>query len=93
MKIFLAVLGALALANAAPTDVVVASEKRTSITDIFGSSQKAGPYLDLLGDVVNAIKDLTGVAKKPIASANSFKDWKTFKANGVNLGGWLRTYT
>jgi hypothetical protein len=92
MKISLAVLGALAVANAAPSDVVVANEKRTSIPDIFGSSQIAGPYLDLLKDVVNAVKDLTGVAKKPIASANSFKDWKTFKANGVNLGGWLRTY-
>jgi hypothetical protein len=92
MKISLAVLGALAVANAAPSDIAVAIEKRTSITDIFSSSQKGGPFLDLLMDVVNAVKDLTGVARKPIASANSFKDWKTFKANGVNLGGWLRTY-
>ncbi|KAF1945067.1 glycoside hydrolase [Clathrospora elynae] len=86
MNISLAVLGALAFANASPTVQVKAIAKRKSITDIFGSSQLTGAFIDLLKDVANIFKDRKGNAPKPIPSATSFKDWKAFKANGVNLG-------
>jgi hypothetical protein len=92
MKISFAVLGGLALASAAPTAEVSAVEKRSSIGDAF-TAKITGAFVELLNDVAHIVKDLKAKANKPVPSATSFKDWKTFKANGVNLGGWLGTFT
>jgi hypothetical protein len=88
MKLSLAVLGGLALAHAAPTAEIKPIEKRITIGDAF-SSQVTGAFVELLKDVAHIVKDLTAKTHKPVPSATSFRDWKTFKANGVNLGGWL----
>jgi hypothetical protein len=93
MKVSFAIFGALAIANAAPKAEIKVIEQRTSIPDIFGSRQLSGAFVDLLEDVAAIVQRFKGQkGTKPIPSKNSFKDWKTFKANGVNLGGWLCTY-
>ncbi|KAJ4335636.1 hypothetical protein N0V95_008850 [Ascochyta clinopodiicola] len=89
MRFAFTALCAAALVNAAPAAKTTALEARSDITDLFTSSQLTGPFVNLLNDVANVIKDLTGKTSKPVPSATSFRDWKTFKANGVNLGGWL----
>jgi hypothetical protein len=92
MRISLAILGACTLSCAAPTAEVKAIEQRTAIGDVFSSPQLKGAFVDLLKDVADIVKHFTGKANKPVPSKTSFKDWKTFKANGVNLGGWLRRF-
>jgi hypothetical protein len=92
MRFSLAVLGAFALASAAPTTEVKAIEQRQSNIDLFSAHNLRGPFVELLKDVADIVKHLTGHAQKHIPAKNTFKDWKTFKSNGVNLGGWLRTY-
>jgi hypothetical protein len=92
MKISFAFLGGLALASAAPTAEVQVVQKRTTIGDAF-TAQITGAFVELLKDVAHIVKDLKTKANKPVTSATSFNDWKTFEANGVNLGGWLGTFT
>jgi hypothetical protein len=90
MRVSLAVLGLCALAHAVPTAEINVIDRRTSIPDVFSSHKINGAFVELLKDVADIVKHFTGKANKPIPSKTTFKDWKTFKANGVNLGGWLR---
>jgi hypothetical protein len=90
MRVSLAVLGLCALGHAAPTAEVKVIDQRTSVSDGFSSPKISGTFVELLKDVADIVKHFTGKANKPVPSKTTFKDWKTFKANGVNLGGWLR---
>lgn len=86
MKVSLALLGALALTNAVPV-----VEKRLDISAVFDSNHLSGSFVTLLKDVADAIKHFSHKEQKLIPAKSSFTSWKTFKANGVNLGGWLGT--
>lgn len=46
-----------------------------------------GPLADLLKSIKDQFKNKNKI-KASIPKASQFTSWKTFKANGVNLGGW-----
>ncbi|KAI0470489.1 glycoside hydrolase superfamily [Xylariaceae sp. FL0804] len=81
MKVAFAFASGLALASATAIP---------SFDVAFNSSVATGPFVQLLQNVIEEAKTaVKKVTTKKISTVADFEGWDTFKANGVNLGGWL----
>ena len=89
--LFLAPLVGLALAYPQPQpQALVPSVFQPRSVDLFNATSASGNFVHLLESLASltesAIKNLV---TKPFSVPAKFQGWKTYKANGVNLGGWL----
>jgi len=88
MKFSIAAIAVAALATAAPTAQENTLSKRTNIFALAANA--TGTFIDILNKVDQIAE--TAVQTKintTVKTSNKFTSWKTYEANGVNLGGWL----
>lgn len=76
------VAGGSAVGSGINTDLYTAHTSNTAIRTVVATASAHGS---------KTIKTYTSTVASTVAtaSAGAWTDWTTFKANGVNLGGWL----
>ncbi|KAK5715661.1 hypothetical protein LTR17_016730 [Elasticomyces elasticus] len=84
------VLCGLPLAAAFPGVPVPASTIEKRADDIFNATSVTGAFVAVLDAVEEVAKAAVKKTSPKVVSKHAkFAGWKDFKANGVNLGGWL----
>lgn len=97
MKFIAAFTSVLSLAAAVPFTNPRSTLVGDSSLDVRGTGDVVplGNWdTSFLADLLKKIRTYRDKKKGrgSIPKASQFKDWKTFKGNGVNLGGWYVTY-
>lgn len=89
MKFSQALILAAPLVSALPTIENNAVVKRD--TSLFNFVETAvGSIIDAVNNAISVAQSVTQTQVTfQVPAPSSFQSWKTYKANGVNLGGWL----